>query len=191
MSEAEFCSGGPVASLRGRSYSQSTPVCWYALKTRSRHEKVVRSQLTRRNIENFLPTVKRWSQWKDRRKEIEFPVFSGYCFARFSLDERVPVLQVKGVVSILSANGRPEPIPDSEIQSLMTLINNYSHYDLHPFPKQGMLVEVVEGPLKGVKGCLLFKSNPCRLVVSISLIREALAVEVKASSLVPLREVLA
>ncbi|MBI2159322.1 MAG: hypothetical protein HYU25_02840, partial [Candidatus Rokubacteria bacterium] len=60
---------------------------WYVLRTRSRHEKVVRDQLVERNIEAFLPLYERWSRWKDRRKKIAFPLFPGYCFARFPLTE--------------------------------------------------------------------------------------------------------
>ena len=57
---------------------------WYALRTKSRHEKVVRDCLERQGIEPLLPTIKRFSQWKDRKKEIEEPLFSCYCFVRIS-----------------------------------------------------------------------------------------------------------
>ena len=62
---------------------------WYALWTRSRHEQVVREQLVQKHIESFLPTVTRWSRWKDRKKKIDWPLFPGYCFARFNLRERL------------------------------------------------------------------------------------------------------
>ena len=50
---------------------------WYAVRTRSRHEKLVRDQLEKQGIEPLLPTVKRLSQWKDRKKEIEVPKKKG------------------------------------------------------------------------------------------------------------------
>lgn len=159
--------------------------CWFALQTRSRHEKIVRSELTWQNIENFLPTVKRWSQWKDRKKEIEFPLFAGYCFARFSLGDRLPVLQSIGVVRIVGSNNRPEPIPDSEIESMRILMNNRSPYNLYPCLKEGMLVEVIQGPLQGVRGRLVRHARPCRLVISIGLIQQAVSVEIDSSSVVP------
>lgn len=158
---------------------------WFALQTRSRHEKVVRNELVKRNVENFLPTIARLSQWKDRKKKIEFPLFSGYCFARFALPERMPVLQSTGVVRIISCNGRPEPIPESEIESLMILMRNGARYDFHPFLQQGMSVEVTRGPLQGVKGRIVRYARPCRVVVSISLIQQAVAVEIDASDIVP------
>ena len=51
--------------------------------TRSRHERAVFEQLAERGIEAFLPTTPRWSRWKDRKKKIDWPLFPGYCFARF------------------------------------------------------------------------------------------------------------
>jgi transcription antitermination factor NusG len=157
---------------------------WFALQTHSRHEKIVREELTRRNIEQFLPTVKRLSQWKDRKKEIEFPLFPGYCFARFSLQSKLFVLQSPGVVRIVGALC-PEPIPDSEIESLKIVMNNRTRYELYPYLKEGCLVEVTDGPLQGVKGILVRHARPYRLVLSIKLIQRALAVEVDASSVVP------
>ena len=56
---------------------------WFAIWTRSRHEQVVREQLERKHIDAFLPTITRWSRWKDRKKKIDWPLFPGYCFARF------------------------------------------------------------------------------------------------------------
>lgn len=71
-------------------------VRWYALRTRSRHEKRVQEQLSARGIEPFLPLVEPWRQWKDRRKLVAFPLFPGYCFARFPLSLRVAVLATDG-----------------------------------------------------------------------------------------------
>ena len=66
---------------------EQTPPAWYALWTRSRHENVVREQLERKGYEAFLPTITKWSRWKDRKKKIDWPLFPGYCFARFDSKE--------------------------------------------------------------------------------------------------------
>jgi transcription antitermination factor NusG len=165
--------------------TSSQPHRWFALQTRSRHEKVVRNQLDLRNIEHFLPTMRRLSQWTDRKKQIEVPLFAGYCFARFSSSDRFPVLQSQGVVRVVGSGGRPEPIPDEEIESLRRLINNSSDYVCHPYLREGMLVEVISGPLQGVKGRLVREARHSRLVLSITLIQRAVAVEIDADSVVP------
>jgi transcription antitermination factor NusG len=160
----------------------SHPNRWFAIQTLSRHEKVVRSQLEMRNVETFLPTMKRLSQWTDRKKEIEVPLFAGYCFARFSLANRLPVLQSQGVVRVIGPGGQPEPIPDEEIESLRKLIISSSDYICCSYLREGMLVEVIRGPLQGVKGRLVREAKPCRLVLSISLIQRAVTIEIDAAS---------
>jgi transcription antitermination factor NusG len=158
---------------------------WYALRTKSRHEKTVRDQLDRQGIEPLLPTVKRLSQWKDRKKEIEVPLFSGYCFVRLAPDDKLPVQKVSGVVEIVGSGSQPEPIPDDEINALRTLMTSVLPYDPHPYLHEGMLVEVVRGPLQGVHGILLRKEKRHRLVIGVRLIQQAAAVEIDVADVVP------
>ena len=158
---------------------------WFALRTRSRHEKLVRDRLEVHGIEPLLPTITRLSQWKDRRKEVVVPLFSGYCFARFAWPDRLAVQKTSGVVEIVGGGERPEPIPDEEIDALKTLMTSTLRYDAHPYLHEGMLVEVIRGPLKGLKGILTRKGKKHRLILSVHLIRQATAVEIYDSDVVP------
>ena len=158
---------------------------WYVLRTRSRHEKTVHNQLVEREVQTFLPVVERWSRWKDRRKKIAFPLFPGYCFARFSLVERLRVLNVVGVAGLVGCSGRPEPVPDAEIDAIQRLAATTLQYDPHPFLTEGMDVEVVRGPLAGVRGKLLRKDRITRLVLAVTLIHQAAVVEIHPADVVP------
>jgi transcription antitermination factor NusG len=154
---------------------------WYALRTRSRAEKVVREQVMQRGVESFLPLSMRVSQWKDRRKRIEWPLFPGYCFARLRHDQRLLVLQTPGVIEIIgSALDRPEPIPDTEITALQRLTSAHYVYEAHPHLEEGMMVEVIRGPLIGLKGKLLTKGDGCRLIIGVNLIGQGAAVHIDA-----------
>lgn len=164
---------------------KTTGLHWYALRTRSRHEKVVRDQLMHQGIEPLLPTVKRLSQWKDRKKEVEVPLFSGYCFVRFHSDQKMPVLKTAGVVDIVGGGHRPEPIPDEEITAIQTLMTSVLPYDPHPYLLEGMKVEVVRGPLQGVQGILLRKDKRHRLILGVRIIQQAAAVEINVGDVVP------
>ncbi len=142
----------------------------------------MREQLERKEIDAFLPTVARWSRWKDRRKKVDWPLFPGYCFARFDADEALAVLKCSGVVNIVSFDGRPAPIPEYELQSIRLLVGSELQYDPCPAIREGMLVEVVHGPLKGVVGRLVRKDAPkARLVLSVDLIGQAVSVDVDAA----------
>lgn len=163
--------------------SDSAAARWFAIWTRSRHEQVVREQLEQKSVEAFLPTLPRWSRWKDRKKKIDWPLFPGYCFARFDPDDALPVLKVPGVVSIVSFEGKLAPIPDYELESIRLLVGSELQFDPCPLIHEGMMVEVVQGPLKGVVGRLLRKdARHARLVLSVDLIGQAVSVEVDAAS---------
>ena len=158
---------------------------WYALWTRSRHEQVVREQLERKSVEVFLPTIRKWSRWKDRKKQIDWPLFPGYCFARFEPHDSLPILKCTGVVNIVSFEGEPAAIPEHEIDSIRTLIDTDLAFDPVPLIKEGQMVEVVHGPLKGVVGRLVQKKEKARLVLSVDLIGQGVSVEIDAADVRP------
>jgi transcription antitermination factor NusG len=95
------------------------------------------------------------------------------------------VLQSQGVVRLIGSGKQPEPIPDEEIDSLRKLVNNASEFICHPYLKEGMLVEVTNGPLRGVKGRLVREARYARLVLSVSLIQRSVTVEIDVDSVVP------
>lgn len=132
-------------------------------------------------MEAFLPTVTRWSRWKDRKKQVVWPLFPGYCFARFSPDQKVAVLSIQGAQKIISVNGVPAPIPDEEIAGIRQLVDSDLLYDPCPMIQEGDKVEVIHGPLKGVVGRLERKGTRARLVLSVDLIGQGVSVEVDAA----------
>jgi transcription antitermination factor NusG len=161
--------------------SLASEVEWYAIWTRSRHEKLVRDQLQQKHFEVFLPTITKWSRWKDRKKQIDWPLFPGYCFVRFDGADRLPILKCDGVVTIVGTDGHPSPIPAVEVEGIRQLIESELAFDPCPLIKEGMMVEVKAGPLKGVIGRLIRKGARARLVLSVDLIGQAVSVEVDAA----------
>jgi transcription antitermination factor NusG len=165
-------------------FSPELPL-WYAVYTKSRHEKRVYQQLVPKIREVFLPLVRVWSRRKDRRVKYDKPLLPGYLFVRDVLSPvtRLSVLETFGVVRILSSKGGeralPEPIPDEQIDSLKILVA--SRQEIHPcdYLQVGEQVEVIGGPFMGALGKLL-RINPKknRLVVSIDLINQAVAVDI-------------
>lgn len=127
----------------------------------------------------------RVSQWKDRKKIIEVPLFSGYCFAHFLWKERISVLEVPGVVQIVGRGNSPDPLPNNEVGALRRLVDSSLCYDAHPYLRQGMMVRVIRGPLEGISGILLRKEKHYRLLISVHLIKQAAAVEIDAADVVP------
>src|SRR3989475_2459683 len=158
---------------------------WFAIWTRSRHEQVVREQLERKQVEAFLPTITRWSRWKDRKKKIDWPLFPGYCFAKFDPDDALSVLKCTGVVNIVSFEGRPAPIPEYELDSIRVLVGSDLQFDPCPMIHEGMMVEVTHGPLRGVVGRLVRKGAHARLILAVDLIGQGVSVDVDAADVKP------
>lgn len=155
---------------------------WYAIYTRSRHEKKVAANLEERNIEVFLPLRTMVSRWKDRRKEIQWPLFTGYLFVRIPVSLKLAVLQTAGVVNFVCSNqGIMSPIPEDQIESIRMLISSGLKYDPYPYLKEGMTVRVRRGPLKGVEGILIGKKKKHLLVLSVDLIQQSTALEIDIS----------
>jgi transcription antitermination factor NusG len=157
------------------------PAAWYAIWTRSRHEQTVREQIEEKGLDAFLPTITRWSRWKDRKKQIDWPLFPGYCFAKLGTADRLPVMKCAGVVNIVSFNGEVAPIPEHEIEGIRRLIETDLQFDPCPLIREGTLVEVVHGPLRGVVGRLVRKGSHARLILAVELIGQGVSVEVDAA----------
>ena len=176
----------PVASDGGTLRTSDAGPRWYALWTRSRHEQMVREHLDYKRIETFLPTVIRWRRWKDRKKKLGWPLFPGYCFARFDARDSLPVRTCAGVVSIISIASKPAPIPDHEIEDIRQLVESKLAYAPCPLIYEGMMVEVWNGPLKGVVARLVRKGRNARLLLALELIGGAVSAEVDAADVRPL-----
>src|SRR5215472_1578045 len=86
---------------------------WFALHTRSRHEKQVAAQLQDKGVEVFLPLAKEVRRWSDRRKLIELPLFSCYVFVCLGLTNRARAVAVQtpGVLRFVGFQDGPAAIP--------------------------------------------------------------------------------
>jgi transcription antitermination factor NusG len=152
---------------------------WYVAYTYPRHEKAVADQVQLRSVETFLPTYTVKSQWKDRRVQLELPLFAGYVFTRMTVRERVTVLTVPSVIRILSYRGMPAPIGDAEIEALRMCVANGAKLEPHPYVAVGDRVRVRDGAFEGLEGIVVRKSNQCKLVVSLSLIHQSVSLEME------------
>ncbi len=152
---------------------------WYAIYTRSRHEKVVYELLKDKGLETFLPIRVYLSRWKDRKKKIESPLFPGYLFTRLNLSQDfTKVVASKGVVKVLGTNGTPIPIPDVEVDSVKTLLKSGLKYDPYPYLRSRTRVVVINGPLQGITGKILERVGKYKLLISIELIKRSISVEI-------------
>ena len=149
-------------------------VHWYALYTRPRHERKVDQQLRDKEIVSFLPMRKMLKQWSDRKKWIEEPLFRCYLFVHADPVDRLRALQTYGIVRMVSFLGKPAVVQDEEIVTIQRIIQEDPGVEAMPRFNVGDRVEVISGPLRGLKGQLESIQNEKRLIVSVSSIRQSL-----------------
>src|SRR5215471_1626805 len=154
---------------------------WFAVYTSARHEKTVARQLEDRCIERFLPLYRSSRRWKDRRKLVELALFPSYVFVRIEARDKLRVLQVPGVVSLVTFNGQLAALPEQEINALRSGLDRGVYAEPCPYLRVGRRVRVAAGPLAGAEGILVKKKEKCRVVISLDVLMRSVAVEVDST----------
>jgi transcription termination/antitermination protein NusG len=165
---------------------QTAAACpWHALYTRSHCEQLVYEQLTAKGLHLFLPKMQVWSQHAGVRHRIAVPMFPGYLFLHSLVDSAIylQVHQARGLVRILGQGwDRLAVVPDEEIQAIHAVLRSRLPVHPHPYLREGQRVHVRRGLLSGVEGILVgHKANKGRLVLSVELLQQSVAVEVDCS----------
>ena len=158
---------------------------WFALQTRSRHEKRVTGSLAECGVETYLPHREVRRRWHDRTTIVKLPLFAGYTFARFRRYETCDVSAVRGVVGVVGNQYGPLPVPDDQIEAVRRLVLGRMTYDPYPYLIKGKPVRVVAGPLQGVEGQLVRKGRSHRFIVAVPLLGQSVSVEIDARLLEP------
>jgi transcription antitermination factor NusG len=159
---------------------------WFALRVKSRHEKAVALAIRSKGFEEFLPLY-RWRQtWSDRSKWVEMPLFPGYVFCQLDPARRLPLLTIPGVLNFVCFGKTPVPIEDSEIASVQSAIQSDLVTEPCSFPNGGQRVRIGKGPLAGTEGILIDATDRQRVVVSITILRRSVAVNIESQWVEPL-----
>ena len=161
---------------------------WYAIYVRSRHEKSVHSELQKKGIESSLPLTIVTRQWSDRRKKVEVPLFRGYVFVKIDIKNvKLPVLTTSGVVKFVTFNNVTVPIPEDQMYWLQQMIaSDLLLSQEQDFPV-GTEIDVMSGPLKGLRGRVKQKNSKSRLVVWFDAIMQGVSVGIDPTWLSPVR----
>lgn len=161
---------------------ESSPA-WFALHVKPRHEFRVQCDLAKNGTEVYLPAVTRLSQWKDRKKRIDFPLFPGYLFARVVpvSDHFLGIVKTRGVMKILSTvPGHPTHVPDAQISALRKLLTADKELDIHPELQAGKPVRIRRGIFESVEGVVSKKGEQFFLHVNISMLGRCVTVKLFA-----------
>jgi transcriptional antiterminator NusG len=165
-----------------------TAMNWYAVQTRSRHEKMVAHHLEKQGFATFLPLTTQLRQWSDRRKLVELPLFPGYAFLRmvYQPEQRLRILGTEGIVSFVGMHGQGIPIPDKQIEYIRTLMDAKVPLESCPFLKVGQRVRICSGSLNGTEGILVEQESDRMLVISVELIQRSVSIRLQGYEVEPI-----
>jgi transcription antitermination factor NusG len=170
----------------------AAPVCglpvetkWYAAYTCANHERRVAEQLALRGVEHFHPRYRVNRRWNRRWVVLDLPLFPGYVFVRIPWSERLRVLEVPGVVYLVTFGGVPAALEAGQIELLRDCSTTAGKVLPHPFLQSGRRVRFCEGPFRGLAGVLQRRKGRSRLIVSIQVIQKSMSIEVDAATIEP------
>jgi transcription antitermination factor NusG len=159
---------------------------WFAVQVKSQCEKLVATILQQKGFEQFFPSYQSRHRWSDRLKTVQMPLFPGYVFCRLDPRYRLPVLITPGVVQFVGIGRFPVPIDNAEIAAIQSVVESGLRTEPWPFLDVGQRVQVEDGPLTGLGGILVEVRKRHRIVLSVTLLRRSVAVEVERQWVRPL-----
>jgi len=160
---------------------------WFALQVRTRWESSAALLLSGKGYQTLLPTYQTKKRWNGRLREITAPLFPGYVFCHFDALNRLPILITPGVIAVVSLGRVPLPVDDAEIAAIQTVVAAGVPAEPWPYLEIGQRVRIETDALCGLEGILIKIKGNHRIVVSVSLLRRSVALEIDRSFVSPLR----
>ncbi len=140
-----------------------------------------------KGLETLLPTFTTKRKWSDRFKVVESPLFPGYVFCRFDVHDRLPVLITPGVISVVGRGKTPVAVDDAEILSIRAAMDSGIRMEPWPYVELGERVRIKDDVLDGMEGILTSYKGSNRVVISVTLLRRSVALEIDRSRIISLR----
>jgi transcription antitermination factor NusG len=154
---------------------------WYAIQVRTRWERSAATIVAGKGYEVFLPTYLSKRRWSDRAREVKSPLFPGYFFCRFDVQKRLPILVTPGVIGVVGQGRIPVPVDESEVLSIKNIVSSGASVEPWPYLELGQKVRIDDHALRGLEGILVGRKGNQRVVVSVSLLRRSVALEIERS----------
>lgn len=157
---------------------------WHALYVRSRAEKKVLTQLEDMGIQAYLPLITSTKQWSDRKKKVEEPLFKSYVFVFSNEKEYLKVLNVYGVLKFVTFERKAVVVPENQILAIKRYIDDFERGEEGKLMnnsdelKEGHMVRIINGPMKGLTGRLDKVKDKRRLIVFIEVVGKYIPINI-------------
>ncbi len=141
---------------------------WFAVYTKYKREKVIRTDLERQGIQAYLPIQKLTRVYASKRKVVEMPLISCYIFVKITKPEYLRVLQTEGVVTFVKIAKNLISIPEKEIEIMKQVVGEGIPVTAEPKGMhRGDEVEIIGGSLTGLKGTLVDNHGDKEVIIDL------------------------
>ena len=154
---------------------------WFVLRTKSRQEKALATDLRARGIASFLPLITCTKYYGGRKAHVELPVFPGYVFLRGEIDQAYEADRTRRVAQIIEVVDQRRF--DDELRNIHLALRGRAPLDPYPYLHAGVRVEVRAGPFQGVQGVIEEGGRRDRLILQVEILGRAVSLEIDASLL--------
>jgi transcription antitermination factor NusG len=161
---------------------EQSPLQWHVLHVAPNQEKRVALHLRYSAVEHFLPLFTERSQWSDRSVTLERPLFPGYIFVRFARASRRTVISLPGALRVLGREGT-DVVEAGEIERIRGALASGYILRPHPVVSVGMRVRVRGGIFEGMEGMVVELRSSCKVVISMSAVRQCYSLETEMSNI--------
>ena len=160
---------------------------WFALQVKARRERWVTTVLAGKGYQTLLPSYRSERRWSRGSEGVSTPLFSGYVFCRFEALNRLPILVTPGVFAIVGRGRVPIPVEESEISAIQAMVSSGLPIEPWPYLEVGQRVRIEGAAFSGLEGILVGFKGSQRIVVSVSLLRRSVALEIERARVSPIR----
>jgi transcription antitermination factor NusG len=166
-------------------YAPPNGALWRVAQTRSRREKKLACYLAEHDIGYYLPLLKRRQAGQKRNRYSFVPAFGNYVFIKAGDNERHQIIRSHHVARMIEVQDQARLIKElRQLQTVLVMEEKVYPYD---YITQGQQVRIVEGPLRGIEGIVEKKKSGYRLVLSVSSLFQAVAMDIDAQLVEPVQ----
>ncbi len=160
--------------------TSNTDEHWYIAYTLPRHEKAIAQRLTVQEISCYVPLYSETRTWRQRRVQVELPLFPCYVFVKMPLDIKTRLLSAPGVVRLLAMSGAAVIFPDEEMSALQSSLKHWSARP-YPFHSSGKRIHLTAGPFAGFEGTILRRNGKRKIIITLDLLSSCILLDADAA----------
>lgn len=103
---------------------------WYVVYTKPKWEKKVAERLIEIGVMAYCPMITKISQWSDRKKKIQVPLFNSYIFVNIEEKDRNIIFGITGAVRYLFWLGKPAIVKENEIKTIQDWLSDPNAFEV-------------------------------------------------------------